>query len=118
MHVAMREAWTDDRLDDLAKHMDEGFCEVKAEQRALRSEMKAEQRALRNEMTALRRELKVEMKELRTELKTEMGELKVELKGEMSELRTGLAQLNRRFDALLLTLSAGFLAAVLAQFVS
>jgi hypothetical protein len=45
-----------------------------------------------------------------------MSELKGELKGEMSELRAGLAQVSRRFDALLTTLLAGFVALVLAQF--
>ena len=108
MHVMARETWTDERLDDLSKRVDGGFREVKAEQRALRQELKLE-------MNALRTELKAEMGELKSELKGEMSELKSELKGEMSELRTGLVQLNRRFDALLLTLFAGFLAAVLAQ---
>jgi hypothetical protein len=39
MHVMAREAWTDERLDDLTKHMDEGFREVRAELRQQREEM-------------------------------------------------------------------------------
>ena len=31
---SVREAWTDERLDDLSKRMDEGFRDVKAELRA------------------------------------------------------------------------------------
>jgi hypothetical protein len=31
MHVTMREAWTDERLDDLANRVDNGFREVRAE---------------------------------------------------------------------------------------
>jgi Sec-independent protein translocase protein TatA len=93
MHVMAREAWTDERLDDLTKRVGEGFREVKAEQRALRGEM-----------NALRQEVRAEMKEMRTELK-----------GEMSELRAGQTQLNGRFDALLLILFAGFAGLVLAQ---
>jgi hypothetical protein len=48
MAVVAREAWTDERLDDLQKHMDEGFREVKAELR----EVKAEVRDLRASMDA------------------------------------------------------------------
>jgi hypothetical protein len=41
MHVMAREAWTDERLDDLTKHMDEGFREVRAELRQQRGEFAA-----------------------------------------------------------------------------
>lgn len=43
-----RELWTDERLDDLKEHMDEGFREVKAEIR----EVKGEVRDLRVSMDA------------------------------------------------------------------
>jgi len=43
-----REKWTDERLDDLKDHMDEGFREVKADIR----EVKAEVRDLRASMDA------------------------------------------------------------------
>jgi hypothetical protein len=39
MAVMAREAWTDERLDDLAKRVDNGFEEVKGEIRDLRSEI-------------------------------------------------------------------------------
>jgi hypothetical protein len=39
MAVMVREAWTDERLGDLAKRMDRGFDEVKGEVKELRSEM-------------------------------------------------------------------------------
>lgn len=35
----VREAWTDERLDDLKEHMDEGFREVRADLRQQREEM-------------------------------------------------------------------------------
>jgi hypothetical protein len=41
MAVMAREAWTDERLDDLARRMDKGFDEVKGEIRDLRMEMNA-----------------------------------------------------------------------------
>jgi hypothetical protein len=34
-----RESWTDERLDDLKGHMDEGFREVRADLRQQRAEM-------------------------------------------------------------------------------
>lgn len=40
MAVMARETWTDERLDDLQKHMDNGFAEVKGEIRELRGEIK------------------------------------------------------------------------------
>ena len=36
---AVRETWTDERLDDLNHRVDDGFKEMRAEFRALRSEM-------------------------------------------------------------------------------
>jgi hypothetical protein len=37
----VREAWTDERLDDLNHRVDEGFRDIREEMRALRSEMNA-----------------------------------------------------------------------------
>lgn len=50
MAVVAREAWTDERLDDLQKHMDEGFHEVKAEIRSLRAEVKSGAESVRTEL--------------------------------------------------------------------
>jgi intein/homing endonuclease len=46
MAVMARESWTDERLDDLKEHMDEGFREVRAEIRSTRSELKEDIREL------------------------------------------------------------------------
>lgn len=46
MAVMAREAWTDERLDDLAKRMDRGFDEVKGEIRDLRLEVGNVQRTM------------------------------------------------------------------------
>lgn len=53
MAVMARETWTDERLDDLQKHMDKGFdkvegqvAEVKAELRSTRTELKEDIREL------------------------------------------------------------------------
>jgi hypothetical protein len=39
MAVVAREAWTDERLDDLSKHIEKGFDGVKGEIRELRIEI-------------------------------------------------------------------------------
>jgi hypothetical protein len=52
MPTMVREAWTDERLDDLKDHMDEGFREVKAEIKSTRAELKGEIRELREKMDA------------------------------------------------------------------
>ncbi|HET7417391.1 MAG TPA: hypothetical protein VFJ61_07205 [Solirubrobacterales bacterium] len=45
--MAPREAWTDERLDDLKEGMNEGFREVRAELKCTRTELKGEINELR-----------------------------------------------------------------------
>ncbi len=47
-----REKWTDERLDDLNKKVDDGFAEVRAEFRSLRSEMNGRFDALNRNLIA------------------------------------------------------------------
>ncbi|HET6997378.1 MAG TPA: hypothetical protein VFI03_02225 [Solirubrobacterales bacterium] len=47
---AMRDLWTDERLDDLNHRVDSGFTEVSGEFKALRLEMRTEFVAVRSEM--------------------------------------------------------------------
>jgi uncharacterized coiled-coil DUF342 family protein len=68
----VREAWTDERLDDLAKHMDDGFREVRADIRALRGEMGG----LRGEVGELREglgEVRAEIKAVNRRLQIGFG---------------------------------------------
>jgi hypothetical protein len=61
MPTMVREAWTDERLDDLKEHMDEGFREVRADIRDLRNgldSVKGEVGELREEVGELRGEMK------------------------------------------------------------
>ena len=87
MAAVAREVWTDERLDDLQKHMDGGFREVKAEIRSLRSEVKAEIQSLRTEV-----------------------------KGEIREVRASIEKLNERFDRLNVTLVASLIGLVLTRY--
>jgi len=50
MMEAMREVWTDERLDDLNHRVDSGFKEVNREFQTLRLEMRTEFAAVRGEM--------------------------------------------------------------------
>jgi hypothetical protein len=58
---AVREAWTDERLDDLARRMDQGFDRVDKDLRELCADMAAGHHGLRTDITAARSELKAEM---------------------------------------------------------
>jgi hypothetical protein len=42
----MRQSWTDDRLDDLARRMDDGFNRIEGDMRAMRTEIGALQRTM------------------------------------------------------------------------
>lgn len=44
----VREAWTDERLDDLVKKTDEGFREQREDTRTLRAEMNSRFNAIEN----------------------------------------------------------------------
>jgi chromosome segregation ATPase len=48
--MAPREKWTDDRLDDLNKRVDDGFARVEGDIRELRFEVKTQGESLRAEM--------------------------------------------------------------------
>jgi hypothetical protein len=52
---AVRDAWTDERLDDLNHRVDEGFKKMREEFRAIRQESKTEFAAVRTEMAAMNR---------------------------------------------------------------
>jgi hypothetical protein len=43
-------AWTDERLDDLARRMDQGFARLDADMRDLRAEFRSEMSALRTDL--------------------------------------------------------------------
>lgn len=52
---AMREKWTDGRLDDLNHRVDDGFKEMQEEFRAVRLEIRTEFSAVRSEAAATNR---------------------------------------------------------------
>jgi hypothetical protein len=72
---AMRQSWTDDRLDDLKDDLNEFRGDTKSEFAAMRSEMQVEFAAFRSEMGTGFRALRAEM-------------------------TAGFGQINQRFDRL------------------
>ena len=63
---AMRQGWTDDRLDDLRDDLNEFRAETKTEFTAVRAEMKG---------TAVRVEVQDEFRALRAEMVVEFGQV-------------------------------------------
>lgn len=91
----MREAWTDERLDDLNKRVDDGFRLAREEQRQFRLDVKAEFKALREEIDS------------RSD--------KVELRFDKVDAR--FEALNARFDAMQRLIIAGLLTFIFGFFV-
>ncbi|MGC1166581.1 MAG: hypothetical protein WA862_10775 [Solirubrobacterales bacterium] len=65
---AMRDAWTDPRLDDLNHRVDSGFEETTREFQAVRLEMRTEFAAVRSEIGSLRAETGAELRGMRSEM--------------------------------------------------
>jgi hypothetical protein len=90
---AMREAWTDDRLDDLNHRVDTGFDDMKREFQAVRLEMRTEFQAVRSEMRAEFGAVRTEANAMhRTLLQIILGGLALMLAGFAGTIATVLAQ--------------------------
>lgn len=113
---AVRDAWTDDRLDDLNHRVDGGFKEVSREFQALRLEMRTEFAAVRSEMAtefaAVRSEMTAEFGSVRSEMATEFASVR----GEIVGLRTEMAAMNRTLIQVgagsMVTMFVGFAATI------
>jgi hypothetical protein len=100
MAVMVRETWTDERLDDLGRKVDEGFARVDADIRELRVEI-----------SSMRKENQQEFLKLRSEIKREGIALRGEIKSEVGALR---AEMNARFDTMNRNFLAGLIAVIAA----
>ena len=129
MASMVREAWTDERLDDLKGNIDAGFSEMRDELRAMRKE-------IRQDLTTWRAENREELKTWRTENREELQawraenreELKAErletrkkfdrVHGDMREIRAELGSLNRTIHqfmfAIVGTIFLGFMGTISA----
>jgi formylmethanofuran dehydrogenase subunit E len=84
---AMRESWTDDRLDDLNGKVDALRVEMRTEFKAVRGEMK-------EEFAAVRGEMREEFASVRAEMKA--GFEKLDLRFEKFEIRS-----DERFEVMM-----------------
>ena len=98
---AMREVWTDERMDDLNHRVDEGFRRMDREFQAIRLEMRTEFAAVRGESRA------------------EFGAIRGEMKTEFAALRAEMAAMNRTFMQIgagaIVTIAIGFAGAIATQ---
>lgn len=103
---AMRNSWTDERLDDLNTRIDQGFNRVEAEIRGVRMEMRTEFAAIRGETeeesSSIRADMKEEFAAVRQEMKDEFASVRAEMKDEFAsvrqEMKEGFALMEKRFD--------------------
>jgi hypothetical protein len=101
---AVRDAWTDERLDDLNHRVDGGFKEVTREFQALRLEMRTEFGAVRSEMAT-------EFGSVRGEMATEFAAVR----GEMAAMNRTLIQVGAGFMVTMFVGFAATIATVLSQ---
>jgi len=114
---AVREQWTDERLDDLKGEVATLRTEMRDEFRAVRSEMQAEFRAVREEMKAefraVREEMRVEFRAVREEMKAEFQAVRGEIGSLRLEMHAGFDALHRtmiQFGGVLIAALIGLIA--------
>jgi hypothetical protein len=100
MAVVARELWTDERLDDLNKKVDDGFSGMRTEFRALRGEMTGEFQAVRGEM--------------KTEFQAVRGEIQG-VRDEIAAMNRNLIQLTWGLIGMMLVGFLGIIATILTQ---
>jgi hypothetical protein len=108
---AVRDKWTDERLDDMSAVMADGFNRTDADLRALRSDMTSEFAAVRSEMRS-------EFAAVRSEMKSEFAAVRSEMRSEFAASRSAM---NSRFEAtqrLIVQVGAGMFGTMVIGFVS
>lgn len=108
---AVRDVWTDERLDDLNHRVDSGFQEVGREFQAIRLEMRTEFAAVRGEIAGLRSDMAAEFTAVRTEMATEFAAVRAE----MGAMNRALIQVGAGFMATMFVGFAATIATVLTQ---
>jgi uncharacterized coiled-coil DUF342 family protein len=105
---SMRATWTDERLDDLIQHMDDGFERVDNGARELRREMRQEFASVRAEMkgefASVRAEMKEEFASVRSEMREGFASVRGDANQQVGALREEMqamgSEINARFDSM------------------
>jgi tetrahydromethanopterin S-methyltransferase subunit G len=103
---AMREAWTDERLDDLTKRVDEGFRESRQDQRSFRGEIKLDFASLRTE---------VDSRFDKVDERFEGLESSIDARFDKVDKR--FDAIDRRFDMMFAALVTGFIGLIVTGFI-
>jgi hypothetical protein len=98
MAVMAREAWTDERLDDLNVRMEKGFDEVKGEVREVKGEIRG-----------LQKETKEEFRELRSEMNSRFNSIE----GRFNSIDTRFDSLQRTMVFGVISMTASIVGALL-----
>lgn len=98
-----REAWTDERLDDLTNRVDEGFRESREDLRVFRLEVKSDLASLRGEMDN-------RFQKLESSIDARFDKVD----GRFDKIDGRFARLDARFDALQRMLLGGMLTFILS----
>jgi hypothetical protein len=88
-----REAWTDERLDDLVRHMDEGFARLESRLDKEIGSVRREIGSVRGEIGSVRGEMRAGFERADRRLDKAMHELRV-------EMNVRFDAIDRRFDSL------------------
>jgi uncharacterized protein (DUF3084 family) len=106
--TVVREAWTDERLDDLNQRVSEGFADIRAELRAEIGSVRGEIATVRGEIGSVRGEIGT----VRGEIGSVRGEIGT-VRSEIAELRS---EMNERIDSLQRVMLYGFVSLATMMF--
>lgn len=96
---AMRQSWTDDRLDDLSHRMDERFDHVEGEMKAGFKRVDGEIKGLRGEMKNLGSELGGEIAGSESRLHARLDRDYVRIREEIANVHNDTRQMNAEMHA-------------------
>jgi hypothetical protein len=104
---AVRDVWTDERLDDLNHRVDEGFKEMRSEFRGVRADMREEFGNVRAEMGQGFGNVRAEVGQGFGSVRSEMGGMRSELSAQIAQLHRTILQL---FGGMMVTFVVGIVA--------
>jgi hypothetical protein len=108
---AIRNSWTDDRMDDLAGRVDAGFAEMGSKFVQVRVDRQFER--VHDEFAEVRQETR----DLGKELRAETNMLRGEMNQRFDSVDRRFDRLDTRFDVILGAMVAGFVGLIITHFV-